>query len=401
MSTRYYVEDAYSKEAKKLRQYNVCPECGEWLNFWMDPDTLKSYIACHRHDRNKHEGIAKVFRPPDEQYILGREEKMNQENIQTHQALVAKGIPLTGRLTKEQATTILNIIWKGAPEVEAYKAAMLCQDYGLHPLMKHVYLIKYDRYVKQPDGSRKKVGEDWTTVLGIGATRLMMSRMGSFSYVDDTPRIMSPEEQKKIFGKVDEQNIVTITKLRTKDGLEAQGYGKYPRTGGYLMGEDKGNSRENMAFIRSERNAFGRLFPDAEDRLKGVEVADEAYMETPSGKVDTSTGELVEGEYYEAQEEAPQTEPETAAAAEPEMEKQEPGPTLQEKKFLLDPDWVKEALTKLHFSMNTFRTLLKSQMPDLNTNGELFDIIGRLDKEQAKKVAQVIEGKLKEAGKLL
>jgi len=231
---------------------------------------------------------------------------MSEENVNQDQALVAKGMPLSGLITKEQATTILTTIWPGAPELEVYKAAMLCQDYGLHPLMRHVYLIKYDRYERQPDGSRRKAGENWTTVLGIGATRLMMARQGTFSYIDDTPRIMSEQEQMRIFGKVDPANIVAITKLRTRDGLEANGYGKYPRDG-KPMGTDKGNSIENMAFIRSERAAFGRLFPDA--RLpKDVDVVDEQYMETPSGTVETRTGEIV-GESVVEPEDFPFAEP--------------------------------------------------------------------------------------------
>lgn len=233
---------------------------------------------------------------------------MSEQEVSTSQALVAKGLPLSGIINRQQATAILNTIWKGAPELEVYKAAMLCQDYGLHPLMKHVYLIKYDRYKKQKDGSKLKVGEDWATVLGIGATRLITARQGTFSYVDDTPRIMSEAEQIKIFGKVDTANIVAITKLRTKDGLEASGYGKYPKAGGYLIGEDKGNSRENLAFIRSERNAFGRLFPDAA-LPKDVDVVDEQYMETPSGKVAVATGEIVEGEIVEEEQPEPPSEP--------------------------------------------------------------------------------------------
>ena len=295
MITRFYVDEydqLSEKERDKIRAKYQCPECGEWVNYWVQsgsPTTVKRiYLACHQHDSNKHEGVAKEFTPPNENLITARRETMSQEEIGTSQALVARGIPLTGVINKDQATTILNTIWKGAPPVEVYKAAMLCQDYGLHPLMKHVYLVKY----------KGKEGDNWATVLGIGATRLMMSRMGSFSYTDDTPRIMSDEEQVRIFGKVDKANIVAITRLKTKDGLEAQGYGKYPATGGYLMGEDKGNSRENMAFIRSERNAFGRLFPDA--KMPSVEVVDEQYMETPSGTVDKETGEIVEGEFSES-----------------------------------------------------------------------------------------------------
>lgn len=285
MANRYYLPGGLSqKEQDKLRQRFVCAECGEWLSFWLEKVGGPVYLACHRHNINSHEGVSKEFIPPSEQHSLARRETMSEENINQDRELMVKGLPLSGIITKEQATIILKTIWPGAPEVEIWKASRLCQDFGLHPLMKHVYLIKYDRYAKQPDGSRKKVGEDWTTVLGIGATRLIMSRQGTFSYIDDTPRIMSEDEQKRIFGRVDLANIVAITKLRTKSGLEASGYGKYEK-GGKPMGTDKGNSVENMAFIRSERNAFGRLFPDA--RLpRDVGVVDEEYMGIPGGKVD-------------------------------------------------------------------------------------------------------------------
>ena len=207
---------------------------------------------------------------------------MSDTNVQEHRELALKGIPLTGLLSQEQATTVLRTIWKGAPDEEVYKAARLCQDFGLHPLMKHVYLIEY----------KGQKGSTWTTVLGIGATRLMMSRQGTFSYTDDTPRVMSEEEQKRIFGKVDTTNVMAITKLRTKDGLEAQGYGRYPKAD-KPMGVEKGNSVENMAFIRSERNAFGRLYPDVR-MPTGVDVVDEQYMSAVQvERVDTETGEIL------------------------------------------------------------------------------------------------------------
>ena len=102
---------------------------------------------------------------------------------------------------------------------------------------------------------------------------------------------MTEEEQKRIFGEVDTKNIVAITKLRTKDGLEAPGYGKWPKEK-EPYGTDKGNTKANMAFIRSERNAFGRLSPDA--LPVGVEVIDEAYAEVPEiGKVEKKTGEII------------------------------------------------------------------------------------------------------------
>jgi len=118
---------------------------------------------------------------------------------------------------------------------------------------------------------------------------------------------MSEAEQMRIFGKIDTDNIVAITKLRTKDGLEASGYGKYPKSG-KPKGLEKGNSIENMAFIRSERNAFGRLFPDAAIP-KDVDVVDEQYMETPSGKVAVATGEIIDGEIVEDTEQQTTSEP--------------------------------------------------------------------------------------------
>ena len=292
----YYPEDQSSKNIQKIRWGNVCAECGRQLAAYLGEDK-RIFLAC---SSQIHEGITREYKAPanDYQSNIRREMKLAKEEVMTTKetnALVAQGIPMTGLITKDQATAILQTVWKDAPEIEVYKAAMLCQDFGLHPLMKHVYLIPYNK---------GKPNETWATVLGIGATRLIMSRLGSFGYTDDTPRIMSEEEQMRIFGKIDKDNIVAITKLKTKGGLEASGYGKYPKTGGTIIGEDKGNSRENLAFIRSERNGFGRLFPDANMPKAEIEVVDEQYLETPSGLVETATGvikeEIIEGEVVEA-----------------------------------------------------------------------------------------------------
>ena len=82
---------------------------------------------------------------------------MNTSVVARNQALQEKGLPLSGVVNFNQAKAIIASVWKGAPEIEQYKAAMLCQDFGLHPLMNHVYLIKYNRYEgRGPD--RRKVG---------------------------------------------------------------------------------------------------------------------------------------------------------------------------------------------------------------------------------------------------
>lgn len=215
----------------------------------------------------------------------------NEYGKGTTTALEKAKIPTTGALTQPQAMHILKLVYPKAPDDEIIRCALLCRDFGLHPLMKEVYLIPF----------KDKGGKDnYVTVLGISATRKLVAQRGTYSYVDNTPRVMKDEEQKEIFGKVSNDEILAITKLRTKDGMEAQGYGRISKTGTF-QGGDKGNTRENMAFIRSERNAFGRLFTDAIPQ--GIDVIDEAYADVPDvGKVDIESGEIVEGEATEIEE---------------------------------------------------------------------------------------------------
>ena len=376
----YFPEDQSKENLSKIRRESVCAECGRQLSEYLDRKAHKVYIAC---SGQIHEGITREYKPPVEDYQskIRREHEMVEEGVTTAKetnALVAQGIPMTGIITKDQATAILQTVWKDAPPLEVYKAAMLCQDFGLHPLMKHVYLIPYNK---------GKPNATWATVLGIGATRLIMSRLGSFGYTDDTPRIMSEEEQVRIFGKVDNQNIVAITKLRTKDGLTANGYGKYPKTGGSMIGEDKGNSRENQAFIRSERNAFGRLFPDANMPKAEIEVVDEQYLPTPSGLVETATGVKEEGEQ----------EPIEAKFREfyPESKEPEPEATEQSEKPVADPTDVElliSAANKLHWDILSYMR----ETYNLGGTGTIHHAWSLLNDEQKAKVKEEVEARLLE-----
>lgn len=183
------------------------------------------------------------------------EQKLGQEKAM----VVAKYQGVTS-LTQEQATMILKTIWPDAPDAEVVKAALTCQMYGLNPLMRHVYLIPF--------------GNQWSRVLGIGATRLIASRRGSYTYLDG-PRLMTEEEQNTIRGEVDRENYWAITVVGDNKGNRAPGYGSYPRKGGKLQGEQAGNTRQNMAFIRSERAALDRLRPG--EMPQGFDVVPEEY----------------------------------------------------------------------------------------------------------------------------
>ncbi len=172
-------------------------------------------------------------------------------------------------LTRAQAADIVEIMWPEAPFADKQAAAILCVSYGLNPLANHVFLIPF---------TDKKTGKKvWARVWGIKAKRLLASRRGAYSYLDMTPRLMTEAEQIKVWGAVDEANLSYMTHLRdTQTGAEAYGFGKWPKSQ-EPYGTDKGNTKANMASIRSESQALDRLRPA--EMPSGFTVADEQYIE--------------------------------------------------------------------------------------------------------------------------
>jgi hypothetical protein len=171
-------------------------------------------------------------------------------------------------LQKVDLQDIVDSLFPEAPEVEKTRAIMLCASYGLNPLNKHVFLIPFNKGEED---------ETWSTVMGIKAKRLLASRRGPFSYIDNTPRRMTDTEQKQTFGTIDTDRIWVITKLRDpKTGAEAVGYGFWLNKD-KPKGETKGNTRFNMASIRSESQALDRLRPG--EMPQGVEAVEESTVE--------------------------------------------------------------------------------------------------------------------------
>jgi len=285
----YEDENTTREDLEKTRLKSKCSVCGARLNMYYDQESGKAFIACWDWLRSHHEGIEREVSRYEKEGLAAlniptRRKIMAEEHGEARTTALEKGrLPTTGALTQSQAMHILKLVYPGAPEDEIVRCALLCRDFGLHPLMKEVYLIPF----KDKEG-----GETYVTALGIRATRKLMAQKGSYSYLDNTPRIMTEQEQMTIYGEMDAINIKAITKLKTKDGLEAQGYGSWPKNK-EPFGVDKGNSKANMAFIRSERNAFGRLYADAIPQ--GVEIIDEAYVEVPdTSKIIDATGEIIE-----------------------------------------------------------------------------------------------------------
>ncbi len=266
------------EDGKRLEQTHTCT-CGGKLSLcWGGAFGINSFVlrCVERDDHNT------IMRPAElEPYdipgfnlynLRGRHDEMVQE-LGEEKARALQPYEQVASLTKQQAGLILQTIWPDAPAVEVMKAAIICRQYGLNPLMKHIFLLPFKKYDKR---TGEIVRIDWAIHIGIKANRLIARRVDRFSYLGDTPRIMTKQEQETIFGEVDNNNIWAITKLRDSAGNEAPGYGSWPK-GQPAYGADRGNSAANMAFIHSERNALDRLFPG--EMPQDVGVIDEQYID--------------------------------------------------------------------------------------------------------------------------
>lgn len=258
------------EQINRIVRYRLCAECGSFLR--RSTEKGETVIICEQF-RN-HQGIARPFESHEisvagQRAVIGRRNHMEEvkEKIGVEKTRALEKYSGATSLSKVEAQEIIDTIWPGAGKAspaEVYKAVSICVQYGLNPLMRHLYLIPFSG--------------KFVTVMGIGANRLIASRKHAYSYINDTPRLMNEDEQKRVFGKVDATNLIAITILKDiKTGAMARGYGKWP-TNKNVQGEDKGNSQANMAFIRSERQALDRLYPA--DMPANVEVIDERYEVT-------------------------------------------------------------------------------------------------------------------------
>ena len=281
------------EELKQLERTRQCV-CGANLVLCWGGNRFNEYILRCFKDI-EHDVLARPYQPSPfaiPGYNLGhisqRRRNQLEKQLETRQPGAGKLMEFHGAvLNRQQADTIVNTLWPGAPAVEKAKAAMICVQYELNPLMKHLFII--------PFGQGEKAA--WAVVLGIQANRLIAHRAGDFSYLDDTPRLMSEAEQVTILGEVDKSNLWAITKLRDSKGNVAQGYGNWPKDKA-PQGVDKGNSKANMAMLRSERQGMDRLF--AGKLPSGVDVIDAQYVQVSEPgdavqlKADKDTGEISE-----------------------------------------------------------------------------------------------------------
>ena len=116
-----------------------------------------------------------------------------------------------------------------------------------------------------------------------------------------TPRKATQAEIDKILGDTADRDCVYgFVWIRDQDtGAEAFGLRGIEKNAN-IKGTEKGNTHLNMACIRAERLALDRQYPG--EMPPNIEVVDERYFEADMpgvGKVNTSTGEIIEGEARE------------------------------------------------------------------------------------------------------
>ncbi|KKM81331.1 hypothetical protein LCGC14_1330780, partial [marine sediment metagenome] len=337
---------------------------------FLDLFAKQRYIAC---SGGVHEGIAREYKPPVEDYKsnVRREHKLEQEHGRVTSTALAN-IPKSGQLTQPEAMTILKLVYPKAPENDIIRTAIFCKDFGLHPLANEVYLIPFK--------------DKWVMVVGIPANRKMAHNLkGEFSFLDDTPRAASQEEIVKQFGADSDEaklNVISVTKLEGVGGNKAIGFGLWPKKEA-PYGLDKGNTQRNMANIRSERQAMDRL---PGKPMPQVEVIDAKYTVLPDvGKVDTTTGEIKEGITEGELKEVPADE---IPQPTPEAPESSIGVSKGEGNSIIDMEWLNEQLKKLQTGKPEVwgeENILSFMMKTYKVEGETIqEAAGKLDKGAAK-----------------
>jgi len=412
MSPIYEDENITREQLFELRKINRCKQCGGMLNVFLDAKLDRAFLACWEWPRTRHEGIEREAQPPLELNIPTRRKDMVEEIGEEKTTKLAKYEGVVS-LTKLEAMEILKTIWPEAPYIEVLKAGIICHQYGLNPLMKHIHLVKFNKWNRE---HTKVIGEDWNVIQGIGSNRLIARRKHNYSYLDLSPRRMTEEEQVTINGEVDNSKIWALTHLMDVDtGAEAYGVGSWP-VSERPHGMDKGNTKLNMAKIRSERQALDRLYPA--EMPQGIEVMEEQYIDTDYKMVGVEErgaatskkgGEKVDGaaeitgggEGKAATTSlSPPQEPESQKNEAPAGEAAHPDDELEGDGFHINLPWLNESLKALKWSDDTCKSYLVGKYK-VSIQGTLQDVIQRLTREQADEFCTELRNKLEKQPKLI
>jgi hypothetical protein len=291
---------------EKLRKRNVCAKCKGPLFIYIDYPEKRLYLNC---SYQEHNGLARISQSWEPNIETLKEEL--ERTMTTDKANALVKYAGSKALQRVEAKEIIESLFPKAPKEEQLRAILTCVSYKLNPLNKHLFLIPFNE--DKPDKTT------WALVMGIKAKRLLANRPvpgtnepRPFSYIDNTPRVMTEAEQIIIYGEVQKGDVMTICKLQDpKTGAEVVGYGAWAKEVEYYdqqqhkkikkphtpYGAEKGNTMFNMSSIRAESQALERLRPG--EMPEGVETVDERVIEgeykevTTQTHTDPKTGEII------------------------------------------------------------------------------------------------------------
>jgi ssDNA-binding Zn-finger/Zn-ribbon topoisomerase 1 len=422
-------------QIRRIRINQVCKECGSMLAEYLNVETGETYMACS-HNEN-HQGTAREYRPPIG-FSIDKTRKELEKSMTEQKANQLIKYAGQTNLSEVQAKEIITTMFpkaEGASPMEVWKALKLCTQYGLNPIMKHLFLI--------PFWNNKDKKHDYVCVQGISSNRLIAARKHNWSFLDDTPRMATAQEAKKHYGDLydGDNKYYFIAKGRdVTTNSEKEGWAEWSKfttdkdgnpVKNEPYGTEKGNSITNMGCIRAERNFLDKMYP-ADMPMLNIPVVDERYVEgqfsvIDEKLVDKSTEGVDEtGTAAEKPEKTPTPEElavqnakdalakaeQTLAAA---QEKQKAGATVSstpegEKpttagplpKSIIDIDWVKETLKQIKWSEITFLSWIPGQpkLKGVDNIGKLEEVLNRLNKEQAEFVDRELHQRQASAQKM-
>ena len=111
----------------------VCQVCRSRVTVaWGGAYKISQYILkCTKNI--EHTGVVRPYVPTAYEIIERRE----IEAMSTNTGVAVRRMTA---LSQARANQIIESLWGAAPPVEKLKAAMICVDYGLNPLQKHLFL---------------------------------------------------------------------------------------------------------------------------------------------------------------------------------------------------------------------------------------------------------------------
>lgn len=288
-------------QAKDFIDRNQCLVCGPGVKLEISFDKGEYGIKCGDPEHGPEQWGRPSFKPNMYQEANNRKRRFNtlEKEIGRERTTALANIVKGAVVDENYMRKVEESLWKGAPEIDRTKAKLYCIRYNLDPLANELFLIPYKNGARaaalgckcskypcpHPDAY------DWVRVRGINGDRSIVKQTADFSYIDNTPRVMTAAEQNSTFGEVDTSKIWVIVRLQNVvTRAISVGYGNWPKDR-EAYGSDKGNTKFNMASNHAERQALARLSPGklpADEA--GVLVVDDQYLP----KIDTATGEIVD-----------------------------------------------------------------------------------------------------------